>query len=1102
MFAKRLLQKARHHKQQFVQLGNMEIADLDIRVVVHYGIPSTASVLAFDPIQRLLAIGTLDGRIKVIGGDNIEGLLISPKQLPYKYLEFIQNRGFLVSVSTDNDIQVWDLEKRCLACCLTLDSNITAFSVICGSYFIFIGDEYGLFSVLKYECENGKLVQLPYHIPANSFAEVAGISILEHQPIVGVLPQACSSGSRVLIAYQNGLIILWDILEAQIVLIRGDKDLQVKHEVDSPSNCHLPNEPSECHIEEKEISALCWASSSGALLAVGYVDGDILLWKTSSDTRFSKGQEDGPSNSDVIKLQISSAERRLPVIVLQWSKNNGSRNDCDGQLFIYGGDEIGSDEVLTILSLEWSSGMETLRCVNRVDLTLPGSFADMILLPKTGPTDALFVLTNPGQLHFYDDTTLSMVISQQERKPSVFPVEIPMVIPTADPNLTVSKLSLLNPGEKSSKALLQLASAGKLGSAPFLGGNTKWPLTGGVPSQLSAEDRGVERVYIGGYQDGSVRIWDATLPVLSLICILEGEVQGTKVTGSYAPVSALDFCFQTLSLAVGNECGQVQVYKLNDSSDSTNFHFVTETEHEVHVLPQGKGTHCGVVFSLFNTPVQVLQFANRGTKVIAAFGCGRVAMLDLSLASVLFLMDPPSVSSCPVISVTLTSFTNTQNLLSKSILESELSENPTKELMLILTRDTGINIVDGVTGKKMNAQPLHLNKASTAISMYVLEGHVLEPGLSNEKHPRDLSNKSMQDDTSISINSHETETHSMLACSVELLSNTLVLLCSVDSLRLYRMKSLIQGDNKSVHKVNLPKMCCWTTTFKQDEKVCGLVLLYQTGVIEIRSLPDLELVKESSLMSILRWNFKPNMEKTISSTDNGQIVVVNGCEMGLISILASENGFRLPESLPSFHDEVLAAAADAAMSFSSTEGKKQGNASGVFSGIIKGLKGGKAVRRTENVTATPKSNITDLDGIFSRPPFSDLSVPVDNQEQLELSIDDIEIDEPLSVASTSFHMDKNNKREKGTERERLFEGATTNDIHPKVRTREEIVATYRKTGDASSAAAHAKDKLLQRQEKLERISRRTEELQSGAEDFASLANELVKTMEGRKWWKI
>lgn len=99
---------------------------------------------------------------------------------------------------------------------------------------------------------------------------------------------------------------------------------------------------------------------------------------------------------------------------------------------------------------------------------------------------------------------------------------------------------------------------------------------------------------------------------------------------------------------------------------------------------------------------------------------------------------------------------------------------------------------------------LYINSFVYLFSLYILysiylfiyfsftEGHVLEPGLSNEKHPRDLSNKSMQDDTSISINSHETETHSMLACSVELLSNTLVLLCSVDSLRLYRMKSLIQ----------------------------------------------------------------------------------------------------------------------------------------------------------------------------------------------------------------------------------------------------------------------------------------------------------------------
>lgn len=41
-----------------------------------------------------------------------------------------------------------------------------------------------------------------------------------------------------------------------------------------------------------------------------------------------------------------------------------------------------------------------------------------------------------------------------------------------------------------------------------------------------------------------------------------------------------------------------------------------------------------------------------------------------------------------------------------------------------------------------------------------------------------------------------------------------------------------------------------------------------------RSLPDLDVVEESSLISILRWNVKTNMVKTMSSSDSGQITLV------------------------------------------------------------------------------------------------------------------------------------------------------------------------------------------------------------------------------------
>ncbi|KAL5057685.1 hypothetical protein RYX36_029289, partial [Vicia faba] len=70
--------------------------------------------------------------------------------------------------------------------------------------------------------------------------------------------------------------------------------------------------------------------------------------------------------------------------------------------------KIGSKEVSTTLTLEWSSRIESLRSIGHADLTLTVTFENMILLPSLGARDCnrihdFFVLTNHGQTHYYNN---------------------------------------------------------------------------------------------------------------------------------------------------------------------------------------------------------------------------------------------------------------------------------------------------------------------------------------------------------------------------------------------------------------------------------------------------------------------------------------------------------------------------------------------------------------------------------------------------------------------------------------------------------------------------------------------------------------------------
>ncbi|KAG0551557.1 hypothetical protein BDA96_01G433900 [Sorghum bicolor] len=125
--------------------------------------------------------------------------------------------------------------------------------------------------------------------------------------------------------------------------------------------------------------------------------------------------------------------------------------------------------------------------------------------------------------------------------------------------------------------------------------------------------------------------------------------------------------------------------------------------------------------------------------------------------------------------------------------------------------------------------------------------------------------------------------------------------------------------------------------------------------------------------------------------------------------------------------------------------------------------------------------------------------PVPTQE---LTIDDIKIDDeaPSKAAPPSTSSVVNKKSKTDVEREQLF-GGSSDDVHtPRKKSTQEILTKYKFKGDAAAAAAHAKQKLVERQEKLARITEQSAELESEAANFATLAQQIRKNTE-TWWWK-
>lgn len=1029
MFVKKLVEKA--SKKPVANLDGVKSEEVDPRLVFHYGIPSGAILLAYDSIQQILAISTKDGRIKLYGSDYSQAILESTVAVPSKFLKFLENEGILLNVNANNQIEVWDINMKVLSHVHVFKEEITSFTVIQQSLFMYVGDSTGTISVLKLDKEPWNIVQMKYCIPLSASHD----GVVGDTSVMHIMPQPTAESKRVLIIYRDGFITLWAIQESKAIFSSGGNIL-----------------PAVSH-ESKKVTAACWACPFGSKVVVGYSNGEILIWSvppaSASKTEPTLDKHlYATQSAPICKLNLGYKLDKIPIGSLKWVYADGKAS----RLYIKGLSDAMSANLLQVVLLNEQTETRTIK----LGLHSSEPCVDMEIISNSNEQnkrkqDALLLLGKSGRVYAYDDFALEKYLLQSlSKSPPSLPKEILVKLPYADSSICIAKFITENQysfgsGDEGSSLLEKLA--------PSLFSFDMKLKDATQSTQFSGFSKS-KNLYITGHNNGAINFWDASCPVMLPIASVVQQSEA-DFSSSGVALTALYFDCNSRLLISGDQSGMIRIFGLKPESFSPVNSFISlqgiskkGSNHIVQSLKLVKVN--GAVLSI------AVNFSSR--RLAVGSDLGYVSLIDMEGPTVLYQKHFASELCTGVISMQF---------------ETCSFHGFEKNVIVVATKDSSVLAIESDTGNTLGSGLVGPTKPSKALFMQVLDG------------------------------------------------KESVLICSERATYVYSLQHVVQGIKQVLYKKKFhSSSCCWASTFHTPD-AAGLILVFLNGTVQIRSLPDLSLLKETSIRGLTLSTPKLNSVAAYAmcSSLDGELVVVNGDqEMFFVSILLQKNTYRHLDSVSRVYKKDLITVPRVISAPVIPQEKKKG----IFGSLMKDKTGSKAKQMPEEEAET--ASIEDLSTIFSVDNFPSFAESRANlamdEDEVALDIDDIDLGDPQGKPKGNPIMAALNKQKLTSKFQALNkqisgklkdmkgnnEKVQTKEVPIKEEPQEEKAGSvdqikkkygFGLSGD-SSAAKMARDKLGENVKQLQGINIRTTEMQNSAQSFSSMAKEVLRLSENDK----
>ncbi|XP_062185460.1 uncharacterized protein LOC133889038 [Phragmites australis] len=558
-------------------------------------------------------------------------------------------------------------------------------------------------------------------------------------------------------------------------------------------------------------------------------------------------------------------------------------------------------------------------------------------------------------------------------------------------------------------------------------------------------------LYITGHVDGTINFWDASCPLFLQIFTIKQQNEDNTSSGN--PITSLQFDMSSSILISGHRSGMVRVITFKKDSSDNIFAF----------LHAKQGDNYNVRSIKLKGAVTATSFISKSKHFAAGTENGIVSVINIENATILYQKQFECRLSGGITSLQFEIYSHS---------------GYDKDILIIAMEDSSIFILEEETGKLLNANPVQTNKPSKALLLQILE---LSP-----------------DDASVSDNQDTSSKESLL------------LLCTENAIRLFSLSYAIQGTKRIINKKKFNSCCCFASLIHSSSEI-GLILVFSNGKIEIRSLPDLSLLKDASLRGFV---YSRNLSSTSSITcsSDGEIILVSGEETYFFSTLCLNDTYRHVDNINTVYRKDNSPREESSYVVKSPKEKKKG----LFGMIMKDTKGSKAKESDANGNELCIATTSqELASIFSSanfvPPSERRNSSLKDDENIELDIDDIDIDDNthkqkgphfpgLSKEKISKGLQTLRGKLKPRTEEKVKLGNNKPEEEPSVSRVDQIKMKYgyATNDDSTSVPKMIGNKLQENVKKLEGINLRAADMANGAQTFSAMAKELLRTTKNEK----